>query len=117
MRSVTYSMGVSLDGYIVGPDGGFDWTVPDEVFRFWIDEIREVGVHVMGRRLYETNSAYRRKIEECDQIVRDCAGWSLIDALYCSTSVTMYARLVRIAACSFSRMAESVSSTYSWVSE
>ncbi|MEA2536157.1 MAG: hypothetical protein QOF11_391 [Chloroflexota bacterium] len=55
MRSVTYSMGVSLDGYIVGPKGGFDWTTPDaEVFRFWIDEIREVGVHLMGRRLYET---------------------------------------------------------------
>ncbi|GAA4316596.1 dihydrofolate reductase family protein [Streptomyces venetus] len=55
MRSVTYSMGVSLDGYIVGPDGGFDWTVPDEeVFRFWIDDIRQVGVHLMGRRLYET---------------------------------------------------------------
>ena len=55
MRSVTYSMGVSLDGYIVGPDGGFDWTAPDkEVFRFWIDEIREVGVHLLGRRLYET---------------------------------------------------------------
>jgi dihydrofolate reductase len=55
MRSVTYSMSVSLDGYIVGPDGSFDWTVPeDEVFRFWIDEIREVGVHLLGRRLYET---------------------------------------------------------------
>ena len=55
MRSVTYSMGVSLDGYIVGPDGGFNWTAPDEeVFRFWIDEIREVGVHLMGRRLYKT---------------------------------------------------------------
>ncbi|MFD5494430.1 dihydrofolate reductase family protein, partial [Streptomyces sp. NPDC127091] len=55
MRNVTYSMGVSLDGYIVGPDGGFDWTEPDEeVFRFWIDEIREVGVHLLGRRLYET---------------------------------------------------------------
>jgi dihydrofolate reductase len=55
MRKVTYSMGVSLDGYIVGPDGRFDWTVPDaEVFRYWIDEIREVGVHLMGRRLYET---------------------------------------------------------------
>ncbi len=55
MRSVTYSMGVSLDGYIVGPDGTFDWTRPDkEVFRFWIDEIRGVGVHLMGRRLYET---------------------------------------------------------------
>jgi dihydrofolate reductase len=55
MRSVTYSMSVSLDGYTVGPDGGFDWTVPDEeAFRFWIDEIRQVGVHLMGRRLYET---------------------------------------------------------------
>jgi dihydrofolate reductase len=55
MRSVTYSMNVSLDGYIVGPDGDFDWTVPDEeVFRFWIDEIRQVGVHLLGRRLYET---------------------------------------------------------------
>ncbi|WP_432741608.1 dihydrofolate reductase family protein [Streptomyces sp. JH002] len=55
MRSVTYSMGVSLDGYIVGPDGGFNWTTPDEeIFRFWIDEIRDVGVHLMGRRLYET---------------------------------------------------------------
>ncbi|MDK1348173.1 dihydrofolate reductase family protein [Streptomyces sp. 378] len=55
MRSVTYSMGVSLDGYIVGPDGGFDWTTPDDaVFRFWIEEIRDVGVHLLGRRLYET---------------------------------------------------------------
>lgn len=55
MRKVTYSMNVSLDGYIVGPDGNFDWTTPDEeVFRFWIDDIRGVGVHLLGRRLYET---------------------------------------------------------------
>ncbi|MGW4104128.1 dihydrofolate reductase family protein [Streptomyces sp. NPDC004976] len=55
MRNVTYSMSMSLDGYIVGPDGGFDWGAPDpEVFRFWIDDIRQVGVHLMGRRLYET---------------------------------------------------------------
>jgi dihydrofolate reductase len=55
MRSVTYSMSASLDGYIVGPDGTFDWPGFDaEVFRFWIDEIRGVGVHLMGRRLYET---------------------------------------------------------------
>jgi dihydrofolate reductase len=55
MHAVTYSMGASLDGYIVGPDGGFDWSAPDEeVFRAHIDEIRGVGVHLMGRRLYET---------------------------------------------------------------
>jgi dihydrofolate reductase len=55
MRSVTYSMGVSLDGYIAGPHGDFDWTEPDEeVFGIVTDEIREVGVHLLGRRLYET---------------------------------------------------------------
>ena len=55
MRNVTYSMGLSLDGYIVGPDGTFDWPgLDNEVLRFWIDEIREVGVHLLGRRLYET---------------------------------------------------------------
>jgi dihydrofolate reductase len=55
MRSVTYSMNISLDGYIVGPDGGFDWSAPDpDVFRFWIEDIRDVGVHLLGRRLYET---------------------------------------------------------------
>ncbi len=55
MRKVTYSMNVSLDGYIVGPDGSFDWSAPDEdVFRFWIEDIRGVDVHLLGRRLYET---------------------------------------------------------------
>ncbi|MEW1864432.1 dihydrofolate reductase family protein [Streptomyces sp. NPDC088194] len=55
MRKVTYSMGVSLDGYIVGPDGDLDWGAPDgELFRFVTDELRGIGVHLMGRRLYET---------------------------------------------------------------
>jgi dihydrofolate reductase len=56
LRSVTYSMGVSLDGYIVGPDGDIIPTPPpdEEVWRLVTDEIREVGVHLMGRRLYET---------------------------------------------------------------
>src|SRR5499433_3981896 len=55
MRKVTYSMSVSLDGYIVGPDGDFNWMpVDDEVFQLAFDEIREVGVHLLGRRLYET---------------------------------------------------------------
>jgi dihydrofolate reductase len=55
MRRVTYSMGLSLDGYIAGPDGSIDWSEPDEgLFRFVIDDTRSVGVYLMGRRLYET---------------------------------------------------------------
>src|SRR3954468_9648687 len=48
-------MGVSLDGFIAGPDGDFDWSVPDEeLHRFHNEQVREVGVHLLGRRLYET---------------------------------------------------------------
>ena len=55
MHSVTYSMGVSLDGYIVGPDGEITGPAPDdETWRLVLGEIRGVGVHLMGRRLYET---------------------------------------------------------------
>lgn len=55
MRKVTYSMTMSLDGYITDPDGGIDWSVPsDELFQYSIDECRTTGVHLMGRRLYET---------------------------------------------------------------
>lgn len=55
MRRVTYSMGMSLDGYITDVDGGIGWTSPSEdLFRASIEELRSVGVHLMGRRLYET---------------------------------------------------------------
>ncbi len=55
MRKLIYSMGLSLDGYIVGPDGGFGWSAPDEqLFRYATEQVRGLGVHLLGRRLYET---------------------------------------------------------------
>jgi dihydrofolate reductase len=55
MRKLIYSMTVSLDGYIAGPDGAIDWSVPDEdLFRFHHQQVQEIGVHLCGRRLYET---------------------------------------------------------------
>ena len=55
MRSVIYSLAVSLDGYIAGPDGQFDWSIPDEeLMRFANDETRQVAVQLLGRKLYET---------------------------------------------------------------
>jgi dihydrofolate reductase len=64
VRSVTYSMNISLDGYIVGPDGTFDWGAEPDAFRFWIDEIRGVDVHLLGRRLYETMLYWETAAEE-----------------------------------------------------
>ncbi|MGH2832979.1 MAG: dihydrofolate reductase family protein [Solirubrobacteraceae bacterium] len=55
MRKLVYSMTVSLDGYIAAPDGTIDWSVPDEeLFRFHTQHVQETGVHLCGRRLYET---------------------------------------------------------------
>ena len=55
MRNVIYSMNPSLDGYIAGPDGRFDWSAPDEeLHRFHNERVRELGAHFLGRRLYET---------------------------------------------------------------
>jgi len=55
MRSLIYSMTVSLDGFIAGPDGAIDWSEPDEeLFRFHTQHVREIGVQLCGRRLYET---------------------------------------------------------------
>ena len=101
MRSVTYSMGVSLDGYIVGPDGRFDWTAPDEeVFRFAIDQIQEVGVHLMGRRLYETMLYWETADQDpsLDEPMREwTAIWKALPKVVFSTtlsSVQGNARLV-----------------------
>ncbi|MFH8610083.1 dihydrofolate reductase family protein [Streptomyces sp. NPDC018029] len=92
MRSVTYSMGVSLDGYIVGPDGGFDWTDPDpDVFRFWIDEIRDVDVHLLGRRLYETMLYWETADQDpsLDDSMREWAAlWNPLPKVVFSTTLT-----------------------------
>ena len=54
MRKLIYSMGVSLDGYVAGPGGDFDWSAPDEELHLFHNaQTRELGAHLLGRRLYE----------------------------------------------------------------
>jgi dihydrofolate reductase len=55
MGKLVYSMGVSLDGFIAGPEGAFDWATPDEeLHRFHNQQTAQLGGHLLGRRLYET---------------------------------------------------------------
>jgi dihydrofolate reductase len=53
-RKLIYSMGVSLDGFIAGPEGEIGWAAPDEeLHRFHNEQTRAMGGHLCGRRLYE----------------------------------------------------------------
>ena len=55
MGRVVYSFTVSVDGFIAGPEGRFDWGRPDEeLHRFHNERVRAVSVQLCGRRLYDT---------------------------------------------------------------
>jgi dihydrofolate reductase len=55
MRSLNYSMSVSLDGFVAGPEGEIDWSPPDaELHRFHNQRVQQAGIQLLGRRLYET---------------------------------------------------------------
>src|SRR3954462_6525325 len=91
-RPVTYSMGMSLDGYILGPDGRFDWTEPDpEVFSLATDQIREVGVHLLGRRLYETMLYWETADQDPslgDAMLQWAALWKALPKVVFSTTLS-----------------------------
>jgi dihydrofolate reductase len=54
MRTVIYSMSVSLDGFIAGPDGDIGWAAPDEeLLQFHNQQTRQIRAHLLGRGLYE----------------------------------------------------------------
>ena len=47
-----YSMSVSVDGFIADREGAFGWTaLSEELFRFHIAQVRELGGYLCGRRL------------------------------------------------------------------
>ena len=101
MRSVIYSMGVSLDGYIVGPDGDITAPPPDEeVWRLVTDEIREVGVHLLGRKLYETMLYWETADEDpsLDDSEREWAAiWKPLPKVVFSTTLSAVQGNARLA--------------------
>jgi dihydrofolate reductase len=61
MGDLIYSMTVSLDGFIAGPNGEIDWSAPDDgLHRFHNERVRGLGGHLLGRRLYEVMTHWDR---------------------------------------------------------
>ena len=59
MRKLNYGLNVTLDGYVAAPGGDIGWSGPsDELFQWWLDQERAIGLLLYGRRLWEDMSAY-----------------------------------------------------------
>ena len=58
MRKVRFSVAVSLDGFIAGPDGGLDWLIwSDDAARLAGEHWRDFDTVLLGRRTYDFAAA------------------------------------------------------------
>src|SRR4051812_28823990 len=84
-------MGVSLDGYIAAPGGDISWSAPDaELHRFHNEQARELGVHLYGRRLWETMAPWETMGDEpgaSPEVVEFAQIWRATPKLVFSTTL------------------------------
>ena len=109
-----YSMSVSVDGFIADREGAFGWTVPsDELFRFHLAQVRELGGYLCGRRLYETMLVW-----ETDPSMREDELRAAFADVWCAIPKVVFSRTLdsvqgnaRLAEASVAEEAAAASST------
>jgi dihydrofolate reductase len=83
-----FSMSVSVDGFIADRNGGFEWGAPsDELFRFHLEQVGELGGYLLGRRLYETMLVW-----ETDPSLRDGEAESAFADVWSALPKTVFSR-------------------------
>ncbi|HEX5619038.1 MAG TPA: dihydrofolate reductase family protein [Solirubrobacteraceae bacterium] len=83
-----YSMSVSVDGFIADRDGEFGWTAPsDDLFRFHVELVSELGGYLLGRRLYETMLVW-----ETDPSLRDNEARAAFADIWCAIPKVVFSR-------------------------
>jgi dihydrofolate reductase len=92
-RPLTYSMMVSVDGYISDPSGSLEWVhIDEELHTFVNDRSREAGAFLYGRRLWEAMAAFWPHGDEDpsqpDYIVDFARIWKATPKYVYSTSLT-----------------------------
>ncbi|HUQ56702.1 dihydrofolate reductase family protein [Lentzea sp.] len=59
MRTLSYAMNTSLDGYVAAPGDDLGWSVPsDELFQWWSDRVGATSLALYGRRVWEGMSSH-----------------------------------------------------------
>jgi dihydrofolate reductase len=83
-----YSMSVSVDGFIADRAGGFGWSAPsEELFRFHLARVRELGCLLLGRKLYET-----MLVRETDLSLRDTKLHAAFADVWCALPKVVFSR-------------------------
>src|SRR4051794_27779259 len=83
-----FSMGVSVDGFIARRDGEFGWGGPsDEQFRFHLEQVRDLGRCLLGRRLYETMLVW-----ETDPSLQDNEDTTAFADVWCALPKVVFSR-------------------------
>src|SRR5215213_8313963 len=83
-----YSMSVSVVGVTSEKEGAFGWGVPsDEQFRFHLEQVRELGSCLLGRRLYETMLAW-----ETDPSLQDNEDTTAFADAWCALPKVVFSR-------------------------
>ena len=83
-----YSLSMSVDGFITDPKGEFGFTVPsEELFRFHIEQARELGGFLLGRRLYETMVVW-----ETDRLMRETEPEAAFADAWCAIPKVVFSR-------------------------
>jgi dihydrofolate reductase len=83
-----YSMSVSVDGFIADREGAFGWTAPsEELFRFHLALVSELGGYLCGRRLYETMLVW-----ETDPSLRENEPGAAFADVWCATPKVVFSR-------------------------
>jgi dihydrofolate reductase len=71
MRQLSYGVAMSLDGFIAGPNGEYDWILPDPAIDFAAMFAR-YDTFLMGRKTYEVASERGKSWEKFGQ------GWIVV---------------------------------------
>ena len=83
-----YSMSVSVDGFIADREGEFGWGAPsEELFRFHLEQVGELGGYLLGRRLYETMLVW-----ETDPSMRDNELGAAFADVWCALPKVVFSR-------------------------
>lgn len=91
MGKLIYATNTSLDGFTEDATGSFDWSVPGEdLHRHYNDMMREIGVQILGRRMYETMAVWETDpafYEESPILLEFARAWQDSDKVVVSTTL------------------------------